>query len=381
MKKRNASSLVYLISFFVVFLAFAAFAIDATLVYTARAKLQNATEMAALAGASCFNEQLGTITPAALASLVSSRATSAFNLYKGDGLAPASVVVDVSTSNKQVRVTSTNLCQPTFLAFLGVTGIRINAVAVAKSETMGVTANYAGVNWLTASSAYLSDVISNPIATNYNNTAILKPIGNYPSASLDTATGNPHFEYLAKGDNIPLSLGPGGFITIKLPAPIVNKPGPDLFIKEIGDAVEGYFVYAGMDADPANPYVQEDKIGGGIVWKNISCSGTPEVKDAGGLIGAYDVATPSFGTQSKFYGSGNFDIGAACSGLSMAKYIRIIDDNSETAFVKNSDGSNPTTYYKALLSGEASTATAGADIDYVDVLNHVMLIAPSAWTP
>lgn len=389
MKRKEASSLVYLISFFVVFFAFAAFAVDATIVYTARAKLQSATEIAALSGASGLTpNSRGT---GATVGSVQTLALEAFGVFKPDGLESATATVDVNLAGKKVRVTSVNLCQPYFLALLGVSGIRINAVAVAASEMLTVATSYAGVNWVSDSAAYFSDVISAlsaSLAHIYKDTAILKPIGDYPSSSLDSSTGDMRFNYLAKGDSIPLSLGPGGFITMKLPAPIINKPGSDLFIKEMGDSLEGYFLFVGLDVDPGpsidngattGPYLNANKPGSGIRWKNISCSGTPEKTDTSNGVGAYDIATTNLGVQTKFYGSGYFDIGANCSGLSMAKYIRIIDDNDETAFVKNSDGSNSGTYYKARMYGESSTITSGADIDYVDVLNHVRLLAPSAW--
>ena len=56
MKKKNASTIIYLIFFLVVFLAFCSFAVDATIIFTDRTKLQNATESAALAAASAFNK-------------------------------------------------------------------------------------------------------------------------------------------------------------------------------------------------------------------------------------------------------------------------------------------------------------------------------------
>ncbi len=59
----------------------------------------------------------------------------------------------------------------------------------------------------------------------------------------------------------------------------------------------------------------------------------------------------------------------------MAKYIRIVDDNNESAFVT----SDASTYYKTMLYGEASSTTSGADIDAVSVLNHVKLIAASSF--
>lgn len=383
MRRKNASAVVYLMFFFVVLLAFCAFAVDSTIIFTARAKLQNATESAAMAGASMYGVAFG--SGEEKDSALSSYPLKAFDVYKGDDLENAKATSEYNDSLQQIRVTSSCLCQPYFLAFLGISTIKINATAVAISESMPVTANYSSINWITASAAYLSDIVSNPdakgdgsvsTASNYNDTAILLPVGNFESGSVDSDTGNMHFDYLAKGDSTPLSLGPGGFITIKLPAPIVDKPGKDLYISEMGHSQEGYFVFAGLDKDPKNPYVQHDRPGAGILWKNISCSGTTGKYDYEANLGAYEVQTPSFGNQAKFYGSGYFDLGASCSGVSMAKYIRIIDDNNESAFVKDTIGTMDGKYYKAMMTGESSTITSGADIDYVEVLNHVRLIAP-----
>lgn len=355
MNKKRASSTIYIIFFFVIFLAFAAFAVDGAIVFTNRVKLQEITEQTAIAVASKFNYS-GTI---------SQDAQDTFNLLKQGGLQTATATFQVKTAEKKILVISDMVAQPFFLSFLGVSGINLEAKACAISEPLSVTANYSGINWVTASAAYLSDILSKNV--NLNDTAILTPLGNFNLASY--YNGIVDFSLINEGGNS-LSLGPGGFITIKLPAPIVDKPGDDLYIKEAGDALEGYMVFAGLDIDPANPYVQNGKEGAGISWINITASGN-----------SIDLASP-FGTagtqlptaaQTKFYGSGSFDIGK--SGISMAKYIRIIDDNSETGFVKGKDGN----YYKTMLYGEASTATAGADIDSVQVLNHVKLIPASSF--
>lgn len=374
MKKKNASALVYLIFFITVFLAFCAFAVDATIVYTIREKLQNATEATALAAASYFNNKT-TVTVGD----ITGKATQTFNLLKADSLQYAHITTEVDLTNKQVHVT-TQMNAPTFfLAFLGVSGINLNASAYAASETLSVTKDYLGtINWITASAAYRSDIISKGI--NLNDTAILTPIGNFLSASYNK-DGGVMFGLIEKGGSA-LSLGPGGFITIKLPAPIIDKPGDDLHIVEANvanGAYEGYMVFAGLDNNPLKPYVDKDTPGDGLKWVNISCTGTPDIID-NGVLGAYSFDTQgSLGFQTKFYGSGKFDIGASCSdgsfkGISMAKYIRIIDDNDESAAVTNTIAPiDPNTYYQAMLYGESSSATAGADIDYVEVLNHVRL--------
>lgn len=395
MNKRKANATVFIIAFFVAFLAFSAFAVDGTIIFTQRAKLQSATEAAALAGASAF---VGPLPPGMTReNYVASTSKNTFRLIKVDSLDSIDVDtvsefnVEVNTTKKRVRITTNCLAQPFFLAFLGVTGIKLEAKACATSEALNVKANYPAANWITSAGAYFSNIISKDL--NLHDTAILPPLGNFLSASIDPTTGWVMFNALddAETPPIPLSLGPGGFITIRLPAPIIDKPGDDLYIKEVGDAVEGYFVFAGLDNDTGEtndnsqttgPYVQADKPGAGVSWVNISCSGTPEKADADGLIGAYSVPTNGLGMQTKFYGSGTFDLGDSCIAgpISMAKYIRIVDDNSESAFVKNTlPPINNNKYYKAMLYGEASTATSGADIDTVSVLNHVKLISPSAY--
>lgn len=371
-KKLQASALIYFISLFMVFLAFAAFAVDGAIVLTNRMKLQNITETTALAAASEFNYS-SMASSSDIQKQVGNTATNTFSVLKSDGLSNASIDnLNVSTASNKVLIKTSMIAQPYFLAFLGVSGIDLSAQACAVSEQLPVTANYSGVNWITAKAAYYSDIVSKKL--NLNDTAILLPLGDFKSASYDFNSGAMYFNLLNSDDSQPLSLGPGGFVTIKLPAPIIDKSGYDLYIKEAGDALEGYMVFAGLDNDPTDPYVNVDKAGSGISWMNISCAGVSS--DLG--TNAHQQAATKLGTaqQDKFYGSGYFDIGDSCTGgMSMVKYIRIVDDNSESAFV-NTNG----TYYKTMQYGEASTATSGADIDNVKVLNHVRLIAASSFS-
>lgn len=390
MKQKKASSTIYIIIFILILLAFLAFAVDGTIILTYRARLQNAVEMTALTAASEFYTPLYATAPQ-IEDQVRRTATSTFMLLKKDSLQNANLVnkdgndndinlndgidsdVEVKSSPNKVLISAEMIAQPFFLSFLGVEGIKLEAKACAESDELSVSAYYQGINWLTVSAAYLSDILSED--TNLHDTAILKPLGNFNSASYKSGIAD--FGLIEGDVNKPLSLGPGGFITIKLPAPIINKPGPDLSIKETGDALEGYFVFIGLDNNPNNPYVQYSKPGDGITWVNISCSGVSDEQDPANIVGAYDTAT-AIGPEKKFYGSGKFDIGDDCitgtaNDISMAKYLRIVDDNQESAFVKATDGN----FYKTMIYGEASTATSGADIYEVKVLNYIKLVQPS----
>lgn len=369
MNQKKASSTVYIIFLIIILLAFLSFAVDGTIILTNRVKLQNAVEMTALAAASEFSS----LPQTQVTQNVTDAATNTFNLLKKDSLQSATITTSVKNiaADKKVLINGTMISQPFFLSFLGVSGVKLEAKACAQSKGPPVTANYPGINWLTVSAAYLSDILSED--TNLRDTAILTPLGDFKSASYDSGIVN--FALIQGGDNQPLSLGPGGFVTMKLPVPVIDKPGPDVHIKEVG-AIEGYFVFVGLDNDPAHPYVQTSKPGNGITWVNISCSGISDAQDTDNIVGAYNVPT-GLGNKDKFYGSGAFDLGDDCitgtaNDISMAKYIRIIDDNDESAFVITG-----TKYYKAMLYGEASTATAGADIGDVSVLNSIELISPA----
>lgn len=390
---KKGSTIVYIIFFLVVFLAMSAFAVDGTLVFTDRIKLQGITEMTALAAASEFTYDLDA-SASEIDSRVRETATSVFGKLKQDSLKYAQIVnasgintkndtdgkdddIQISTDSKKVLIKTDFISKPFFLSFLGVSGIKLEAQACARSESLVITANYNGINWVTRSAAYLSDILSNVDASStkdYKDTAILFSLGGFKTASFSSDTDSVDFSLISTNSNDKgLSLGPGGFVTIKLPAPIVDKEGPDLYIKEIKDAKEGYMVFAGLDNDPKNPYVSSENVGGKIYWKNISCSGVSAENNSSSNSNPwiYNVSTTgTLGNQDKFYGSGYFDLGDSCTGgLSMAKYIRIVDDNAEDGFVYNNNA-----YQKVMLYGEASTGTAGADISAVKLLNHVKLI-------
>lgn len=395
--KKNASTIVFVIFFFFMFLVFAAFGVDGTIVLANRAELQYATEQAALAGASAFTYST-TATDADRRTAATQAANSAFNLLNKGSLKSSTINISfpATASWRRIHINTTMVSQPFFLSFFGISGINLSADAYAASEPLAASSNYGtAINWITQSASYLSDILSR--TANYHDTTILRPLGSTTavntSASYNTATATtPMFSLINSSDGSPLSLGPGGFITIKLPAPVVDKPGPDIYVREAGTALEGYFVFAGIDINPYAPYVDANNVGAGISWINISCSATPEIQDSNTVTSSnlnnfYVAATNSTVTQNqnKFYGSAYYDISNSCitgtaNGISLVKYIRIIDDNQETAFVSlPGDTSNPRHFYKTMLYGESSTSTAGADIDQVLVLNHVRLMTSAQY--
>lgn len=363
------------------FLAFSALAVDSSIILNQRVKLQNITEQSALTGASYFNDD----DTAQINTKVHDIAEDTFELLRLDSIKEATVIVTVNGSSKMVYVESEFKAQPIFLSFLGVSTVKLAAKACAKSSSEIIDADYGDVvKWLTPSAAYFSSVISSD--TSVGDSAIVKPIGGYGLASMGDEDV-PDYTLIDGTDEKGLSLGPGGYVTIKLPVPIVDKSGNDLYIKEIGAAKEGYSVFAGLDVDPTDStdkskttgyYVDADHPGKGLKWVNITCTGTS----------ADDITSPSLiytpmGGYTKIYGSAYFDIGATCSasgfnGVSMVKYIRIVDDNEESAYYKHETNLN---YYPTYPLGEASTATAGADIGQVKILNFVQLVKASEFTP
>jgi len=176
---------------------------------------------------------------------------------------------------------------------------------------------------------------------------------------------------------------------------IYDGKGFDFIIYERGHA-EGYFVYAGVDADPTNPYISAANPGGGIQWVNISCTGIPLYVKSG-FIDAYKTTVTVNGsstTDYKFYGSGIFDLGMKCSDggtefydgtdstdaprIKNVKYLKIIDDNVEDGFLIQPkfgmEASQPAAI-PMLIPGEHSSFTPGADIDAIEILHHSRLIS------
>lgn len=292
-----------------------------------------------------------------------------------------------------------------FMSLLGIREVEIEAKAAAVNSPV-----------------YLSKIFPRPngsiitgVAAGYQDTEIRPPVG-WDTSTAVHPTGTVYNQnsdidnIFGRPDGKVLSLGPGGHILINLPATIFDGKGVDFVIYERGNA-EGYFVYAGIDADPTNPYINAANPGGGINWVNISCTGIPLYgrMDDDEMLGAHRTQVRALGVDYdvyKFYGSGLFDIGARCDNaidgiiydgtdplnsfqVKNIKYLKIIDDNIEDGFFLTPQihfTNHPAvSFYPTdteygipmVIPGEHSSITPGVDIDAVGIMHHSRLIGVS----
>lgn len=372
--KKGASVLIIAFSI-VTLMAMASLTIDLAVITNAQHELQKATETAALVGASKIEPHKvtsGTITETLIdTSSLEDEIIKIFDYSLDKIVAHKSntddyIKVNINADSKAVSVETIALAKTYFLAVIGIHYIEIKSVASAMSAPFYLTKS-------------LPSGGSSVLTTSKYDTDIRLPLGDAINVSGSTAGENVVLDNLyGTPDNKSVSLGAGGYITIKLPFPLKNSNGADLFVNEIGN-IEGYFLFAGSDLNPDKPYINESNQGDGIGWINISCTGTP-VGNTSDKIGAYNVevyhldGTTSY--ETKFYGSGFFDLGATCNGtnenydatLSSAKYLKIIDDNAEDGFMADYPDK------PVRLLGEHESATPGADIDAVAVLHKSRLI-------
>lgn len=201
-----------------------------------------------------------------------------------------------------------------------------------------------------------------------------------------------------------LSLGPGGKVTIRLSKPLVTGKGFDLLIHTRGNA-NGYFIFAGNDVNPNNPYIDSNTPGAGINWVNISCTAVPvnvNLDDGTAESHVYSwsqiihLAADNL-IEPKVYGSNYFELNSHCTDLSgfiptydasnpalvrilSAKYLMIIDDNREDGFEMYD------THYKDVLPtrsrnnakmfpGQHSSLTPGVSIDSISILHNAVLVS------
>lgn len=367
-KKRKAISLIIFILSISGIMAFTAFVIDVGMILSVQFELQKAVETAALASASTLEPQSTGTKLFINADTAGSTATSTFNaVLNNNNILTGAILkpVEVNIPSKSVRITAEIDVPTYFIAIVGVKRIKILAKSAAVAAPFYLSPYFPINSFASGANTYNKGSL---MTDDEGDTDIRKPVGdNFNENSLLSNLYDAH-------DNRSVSLGPGGYFSARLPIPVVNGDGADLFIKEVGNA-EGYFIFVGVDVDPSNPYENAIVPGAGIKWRDISCSGVPVNTTIGGKIGPQTVTiTVNSTTQTvtKFYGSGYFDIGASCAGsLSSAKYLRIVDDNNEDGFLAT-DLSKPVT-----LPGEHSSVTPGVDIDAVGVLHHSRLIRSS----
>lgn len=334
--------------FAVVFLSLCAFAVDMAVFLTARGEIQHATETAALNAASNFNDE-------ALSEDIENTAREVISLFKVKGrlLENLNVVsVDVKFDARAVKIKAESKVPTYFLGVLGLGYVTVQAQSSAQAaktwldENLPVVINQSG-----------SIISRGPVM---RDTKIIQPLSSF-SEQIDIDFTS----ILGEPDNKALSLGQGGYLTLRLPYPLIDKSGEDLYINEIG-LEEGYYVFAGKDKNPDKPYLDETNQGDGIEWTNISC-----------LAKTSQPRTFKVDNRIKVYGSAYFDLGAKCSDgsydadVSYVQYLRIVDDNEENGFLD--ENATKAQYFL----GEGSGATAGADIDGVAILNHAKLIKSS----
>ncbi len=319
--------------------------------------------------------------------------------------------ITFNKDSRAIRVDSAATVPTYFISILGISEVEIQARAAAINIPAYLSGKFPRPNGSIVNGVNDASVAG----TDYRDTEIKPPLGWDTSAGTHP-TGtvynrNTDFDNIyGRPDGKALSLGPGGHILIKLPATIFDGKGTDFIIYERGHA-EGYFVYAGVDVDPNNPYIDAANPGSGINWVNISCTGTPlYVKmDDDEMIGAHRTQVIISGTSYndyKFYGSGAFDIGARCDNavdgvvydgtdpassfqIKNIKYLKIIDDNIEDGFflqprldfTNHPQADNYTEHgIPMVIPGEHSTYTPGADIDSIEIRHHSRLISIAEFT-
>ncbi|MDD3149417.1 MAG: Tad domain-containing protein [Candidatus Gastranaerophilales bacterium] len=371
-QRKSGVSLIIVLFGIVAIFAFCSFVVDVAMIMNARAELQKAVETSALVGASSITGELYMEE----ATLDDNIVQSTFNTIKNANPIIKNAVMNVGDStyfeknltSRAVKIFAELDADTYFAKFIGISKIKIQAHAAAINTPFYLDPDFPK-DFFTGSliddtegDAKIQDAVGDNDNLSTSNELTIKNSG-------ENLYGFP--------DNKAVSLGSGGYITIRLPVPIVDGDGADLYIKELGN-LEGYFVFAGIDNNVNNPYISETFPGDGIQWINISCAGTP-INVSASDVGAYRVIvdfTDGSSEETKFYGSGYFDLGATCSNdpnnydasIKSAKYLKIIDDNEEDGFMAK----DPT--YPVLLLGEHSSITPGADIDAVGILHHSRLI-------
>lgn len=376
MKKRKGVSLVIFSLGAITIVLFASFVIDLGIVINAQNEFQKVLDSSVLVGASNLEPitdngitKINTTIAINAAKETYTTMINSLNLQNAN----SNPTITVLASSKAIKIESDIKVDTFFIKLAGISSIEVQGQSAAMSAPV-----------------YLSNklpqglVDGSVISGTQGDTDIRLPVGDNKNINDDTAM------IIGSPDNKALALGPGGYVTIKLPAALIDTSGADLYIRTLGN-IKGYFVFAGNDIDPNNPYENEAMPGSGIKWTNISCVGVSANADNAGAAGAYytDVIYNETTTnEAKFYGSGYYDLASKCSvnpygvipydgtglntatgNVKSAKYLKIIDDNVEDGFISE--------YNKkpVLLIGDHSSITPGVNIDSLALLHHPRLIS------
>lgn len=364
-KKRKAVSLIIVVLSITSLLGFTAFVVDVGIILNAQLELQKAVETSVLAGASEFAIRKSGTTVSINTTKAKTTAELVFNtIITTNPLISNAVLTKptgVNASSKAIKMNVSAEVKTYFLGLVGINTVQVTAKSAAMDSPMYLSRNFPLASFATGGNIFNKGSIVKDTSID---SELRTSVGDNDNifANFSNLYGPP--------DNKPAALGPGGYITIRLPIPVIDGPGADLFIREIGNP-KGYYVFAGIDVNPNNPYTNEAMPGSGVKWLNISCKGFPtnslnssSTTDAS--IGSYTV-----GGKAKFYGSGFFDLASTCNGSSAikaAKYLRIIDDNVEDGYMAID------TKLPVVMPGDHSSISPGANIDSIAIMNHSRLI-------
>jgi hypothetical protein len=392
-KKRKGMSIILLAFSILAIIALSGFVIDLGILLNCRYELQKAVETTALASITDYEayEDNANIIKYPAVNDISTDADSSVNnnldafkksnsfLLMSGNITPVITFGTTAKSrySRAIRVEASAVARTFFLNIIGIKSITLNASAVAAHVPVYLNDE----NILKGSGTYEDTLIRNPIAGISSSINVDGIIYALPTLTNINVMFNNIYGF---PDGYALSLGPGGYITIKLPATLVNGKGFDLQIIERGNA-NGYFVYAGNDKNPTSPYVDAGNPGGDISWVNISCTGTPIGSLTNGKVGSYSQNIIGLPAQPKFYGSGYFDLGAKCvspngtviydGNVNTVKYLKIIDDNVEDGFtLKDPEYDTNLNAVPGFFPGQNSSLTPGASIDAIAVEHHSRLI-------
>jgi len=286
-----------------------------------------------------------------------------------------------SRYSRAIMVEATAVVRTYFLNIIGIRSIKLQASAAA----MHIPVYLKTGNVLNGVAAYRDTQLRDP-AGGAATTQTINGVAYTTPAIVNVNTNLNNIYGMTEGTV--LSLGPGGYITIKLPASLIDGKGFDLQIRAAGNAA-GYFVFAGNDTDPSDPYIDAANPGGGIDWVNISCTGTPIGAPTNGNVGSYIQNVAGIGNQAKFYGSGYFDMGVVCTNdpgnynanVKSAKYLKIIDDNVEDGFIlRDPEADASMAAIPSIFPGQNSSFTPGVSIDAIAVEHHSKLISINDFT-
>jgi hypothetical protein len=433
-----------------IFITSAGFIVDAGLSMNTRYDFQRMLERAVMATIAEFEpagENLVYPTTAEMTAELNRNLAANFLAFKrtNASIIDATITPTIDFDNdcrhsKGIFVSASITVKTTFLSSVGIKRIKLNASAGAVNITKYIDTKDVVLNndtpfgstpippYYDTRLAYYSAGDSSGSSSSCSEWTLLNSYGDcaLPYYSDNISVNNASFmsgergrieEIAGAPDGRTVSLGRGGYITIKLPKPIVDGQGMDLQIITRGNR-NGYFVFAGIDVNPSNPYINSQSPGDGINWVNISCTGVPinAPREIGATLGAEQFSgilypstasgiASSFLLQPLFYGSGYFDLNADCSAtrpspsataastfpykanISTAKYLKIIDDNYDGGYLQYPMSNTTNFAYPAasdfnftrygMFTGfpaQGASVSPGVSIDSIGILHQPRLM-------